>query len=356
MLKKITTREQGSLELTEVTEGGGGPRTPNENGVREGLPLASVSSSEPCERVVKNLKDDSLFLAALKGQNSSRPPVWLMRQAGRYMPSYRRLREKYRLKELFFTPELAAEVTLMPVQQLGVDAAILFSDITVVALSLGMSLDFQEGPVIEGKVEMQGMAPLEPIAKTIRLLKKELKVPLIGFCGGPYTVASYMGGDASLLEAITQVTLDYIRLQEEAGVDAIQIFDSWAGELSEEEFERFCTPYLKRIIESARVPVILFMRKGATKVDELVRLNPTAISFDWEKPLAELRKQVPMALQGNLHPNLLYQPLEEIQRQTKALLHSMHGDPGFIVNLGHGVKPDAPMEAVQCLINTVKDS
>lgn len=295
-----------------------------------------------------------MFLEALKGKNQQRPPVWLMRQAGRYMPSYRALRAKYRLRDLFLTPELAAEITLMPIEQLGVDAAILFSDITVVALPLGLELEFQEGPLIRGEVKRRSIDCLEPIQRAIQLVKKQLKVPLIGFCGGPYTVSRYMGNDLSLLEPITEVTFEYIRMQEKAGVDAIQIFDSWAGELKPEEFQKHCVPYLKRLIDATRVPVIVFMRGSGRYVEELVKLKPTAISFDSEKPLYELRPKVPMAIQGNLDPDLLYEPLEVIRQKTLELLESMRKDPGFIVNLGHGVKKDVSVEAVKCLVETVK--
>ncbi len=296
-----------------------------------------------------------MLLDALKGQNRGRPPVWLMRQAGRYLPSYRKLRANHSLRELFFTPELAAQITLMPVEQIGVDAAILFSDITVVALPLGFTLDFSEGPVIQGTMQPRGIEVLEPIAEAIRLIKPQLKVPLIGFCGGPFTVASYINNDLSLLEPLTRVTIEYLHMQEKAGVDAIQIFDSWADRLSAAEFQQFCVPYLKRIVEAVHVPVILFMRGGSARVDELVAIGPDAISFDHGASLAQLRKKVPMALQGNLDPDLLYEPLPVIRQKTEELLQSMQGDPGFIVNLGHGVKPDVPVAAVQCLVDTVKN-
>jgi uroporphyrinogen decarboxylase len=277
-----------------------------------------------------------------------------MRQAGRYLPEYRALRQKYSLRDLFFTPELAAQVTMMPIDLIGFDAAILFSDITVVALALGYSLDFAEGPVIRGVLKKMGMGPLEPIFQTISILKKELKVPLIGFCGGPFTVASYINGDPKLLEPITEVSIEYIRMQEKMGVDAIQIFDSWANRLTDEEFDQFCAPYLKRLIDATTVPVILFMRGASSRVEKLVKLKPDAISFDWEKPLSQLRKQVPMAVQGNLNPDLLYEPLDTIRLKTKELLDSMQNDPGFIVNLGHGMKPDMSVGAVKCLVETVQ--
>lgn len=272
------------------------------------------------------------------------------------MPSYRALRAKYSLRDLFFTPELAAEITLMPIEQLGVDAAILFSDITVVAVPLGFGLNFSEGPVIEGKLNPQGIETLEPIAQAIRLIKPQLKVPLIGFCGGPYTVASYINGDPALLDPITETTIEYIHMQEKAGVDAIQIFDSWADRLSPQEFRQFCVPYLKRIIEKAHVPVIVFMRGASQRIEELVSLKPAGVSFDAEVPLSIIRKKIPhLALQGNLEPDLLYQPLPVIRQKTQELLQSMKGDPGFIVNLAHGVKPDFSMDAIRCLVETVKD-
>ncbi len=296
-----------------------------------------------------------MFLEALKNENRRRPPVWLMRQAGRYMPSYRKLREKNDLRDLFLTPELAAEITLMPVEQLGVDVAILFSDITVIALLLGMSLDFNEGPVIRGELKRRPIDCLEPIAEAIRLVKPKLKVPLLGFCGGPYTVSRYMGGNLALLEPITEATIEYIHMQEEAGVDAIQIFDSWAGELDPKSFQIVCMPYLKRLINATRVPVIVFMRGSCRYVRELAQLHPTAISFDSEMPLHEVRKKVSLAVQGNLDPNLLYEPLPIIRQKTKKLLESMQNDPGFIVNLGHGVKKDVSFDAVKILVDTVRE-
>jgi uroporphyrinogen decarboxylase len=277
-----------------------------------------------------------------------------MRQAGRYLPAYRALRQQYSLRTLFFTPSLAAQITKMPVDILGVDAAILFSDITVVALPLGFTLDFAEGPVISGTLQRKSIDTLTPIATTIKLLKKELKVPLIGFCGGPYTVASYMGGDPTLLPHITDVSIEYLQMQEKAGVDAIQIFDSWAHLLSFEDFKTYCNTYIKKLIAAVNVPVIFFMRKASSFVDTIATLKLNAISFDWEKPLHELRTQVPMAMQGNLNPDILYEPHSNIEKKTRHLLDSMKNDPGFIVNLGHGVKPDMSVDAVRCFVDTVK--
>jgi uroporphyrinogen decarboxylase len=316
-----------------------------------------------------------MLLNALKGENKDRPPVWIMRQAGRYLPQYRQLREKHSLKELFFTPELAAKVTKMPIDILGVDAAILFADITTVVLALGLQLDFSEGPVISGSIQrVDANKVLKPVADAIGIIKNEISEPLLGFCGGPFTVASYIlekhnGSDLPvtkkklyqsphemihLLEQITEATIDYLRLQEKAGVDAVQIFDSWAHVLSEEHFDLVCMPYLKRLIDAVKIPVILYMRGACTRVQKLVSLNPACISFDWQRPISEMRKLTPMAVQGNLDPDLLYAPLPVIEEKTKQLLISMEKDPAFIVNLGHGMKPDMSVDAVKCFVNTVK--
>jgi uroporphyrinogen decarboxylase len=295
-----------------------------------------------------------MFLEALSCKNQKRPPVWLMRQAGRYLPSYRKLREKHSLKELFFTPELAADITLMPVEQLGVDAAILFSDITVTALMLGFTLEFSEGPIIQGNYKKTSIHILDPIKKTIELIKKRTKVPLIGFVGAPFTVSSYINQDLSLLDAITDVTIEYIQMQQEAGVDAIQIFDSWANDLCSEDFKRYCLPYLKRLKSACKVPVILFMRQASMRLDELLEVNPAAISFDSEVSLKDIRKKTSICLQGNVDPSVLYLSNEEIRQKTQSLLESMRNDPGFIVNLSHGCRPDFKVEAVKTLIDTVK--
>ena len=325
-----------------------------------------------------------MFLEALRCENRGRPPVWMMRQAGRYLPEYRKLREKWTLRELFFTPELAAWVTKMPIERFGFDAAILFSDITVVARSLGLALDFREGPVIDPLVDPSRIGSLAripaeeslgEIGETVRLLKRDLKVPLIGFCGGPFTVASYLiekhaGQELPqtkkwayrepesferLLDKITEASIDYLQMQERAGVDAVQIFDSWAHVLTPVHFARFCVPYLKRLAQSVRVPVIVFMRGAGLRISDLVQLGTAGISFDWQVELSGLRKQVPktIAIQGNFDPDLLYAPLSAIRATVERGIRSMENDPGFIVNLGHGVKPDVPVEAVQCLIDAV---
>ncbi len=331
------------------------------------------------------------FLDALRGQNQGPPPVWLMRQAGRYLPSYQALRKKHSLYDLFFTPELARQATLLPVDEIGVDAAILFSDITVIVKALGLSLDFKEGfgPVVELRIESASqidnlpspsMESLEPIAETIRLLRRELQVPLIGFCGGPFTVASYMierkgGSDLPLikrwlycdpmslhrlLRRLTDATKMYLDLQIDNGAQAIQVFDSWAHVLTQPDLQTFCLPYHRELIEHVQqrgVPAISFMRSSCLHIREIAAFKPDAISCDWQQPLATMRQIVgpEIALQGNLDPDLLFAPLEVIEAKVRELLASMDSDPGFIVNLGHGVKPDIPWQSVRHLVRTVQE-
>lgn len=331
-----------------------------------------------------------LLIDALFCRNERRPPVWLMRQAGRYMPQYRAMREKTSLWEMFHNSVLAAEVTLLPIQLLDVDAAILFSDILVIAESLGLHIQFPEkgGPRIVPSItapEHVDALPILDIAQTliyvfetIARVKQRLSVPLIGFCGGPFTIATYCIDSTSthpfyrtrqwiledkesfhrLLEKLTIATIIYLKEQVKAGVDVIQIFDSWANRLSLSQFHEFCLPYLKRIIEALKdlVPVIVFCRDSSLRYAELSTLKPTCISLDWHRSMSELRSLIPptIAVQGNVPPELLKRPLIEIQEHVDHLLTSMRGERGFIVNLGHGVLPDIPFEHVRFFVNAIK--
>jgi uroporphyrinogen decarboxylase len=216
---------------------------------------------------------EDLFLSALRCENTHRPPVWFMRQAGRFLPEYRKMRQLHSLSDLFHTPHLAAQVTRLPIDILHVDAAILFSDILVITEVFGYEVVFP----LKGGVEMRPPASktrlntretLHYVDSTIRLLKPTLKVPLIGFCGGPYTVAKYMGQiNHPMLEQITEATIEYLFMQIKAGVDALQIFDSWAGLLEPESFTSLAMPYLQKIVEAVRptgIPVILFLEGRAS--------------------------------------------------------------------------------------------
>jgi uroporphyrinogen decarboxylase len=302
-----------------------------------------------------------------------------MRQAGRYLPEYQKLRTKYPLKELFFTPTLAAEITLMPITRFGVDAAILFSDILAIAPALGLSLDFQEGPVVYPRVNpntplTHDLEPLAPIFQTVQLAKQQLSVPLIGFCGGPFTVASYLIEEHSgselpatkrwmytdpatfhtLLDHIADLSIAYLQEQIKSGVDAVQIFDSWAHVLGSQELEEFSLAYLKKILRHISVPTILFMRGSSFRAEQIARIQPGAISLDWHVPIEQVREKTHLPLQGNFDPDLLFAPLPLIAQRTAALCTAMKDDPSFIANLGHGVKPGTPIEAVECFIRTVK--
>lgn len=312
-----------------------------------------------------------------------------MRQAGRSLPQYQALRTKISLEKLFRTPELAAEVTALPVDLLGVDAAILFSDILMMADVFGLSVRFVEGkgPVITPAVQdvnaLQVRDPSSSLAfvfETIQRARKTLHVPLIGFCGAPFTVASYFieGGSGGkelaktkqrlytdpasfhrLLQKITDASIEYLKLQVAAGAQALQLFDSWANVLSTRDFSTFCFPYLKQIVDAVQeVPVIVFCRGSSFLAEELVRLQPSAISFDWHQEISELRALVPksIAIQGNFDPHLLLASPEVIQAAVRKTLATMQGQPGYIVNLGHGVLPETPFEHVKCFVESVKNS
>ena len=309
---------------------------------------------------------NDLLLRALKCETVPRPPIWLHRQAGRFLPEYRAIRAKHSFRHLIGTPEIAAQITKLPIDLIGMDAAILFSDILVVAEVFGFTFDFSEGKGIRLKepateIKKDVMETLSYVAKTIELLKKDLKVPLIGFCGGPYTVSTYMRTTSpEWLEKITAATIEYLLMQVKAGIDVIQIFDSWAGKLTPLDFQTLALPYLKKIVDVLKptgIPLTIFCRGATRYVKELVSLEPTALAFDWEKEMQELRKEVPahMAIQGNLHPEILKGSLEVLQEKAKSLLDSMQVARGFIFNLGHGVEPETPVENVRWLVGYIKN-
>lgn len=310
---------------------------------------------------------NDLLLRALRCEEVERPPIWLHRQAGRFLPQYRALRAGHSFRHLVGTPELAAQITKLPINLLGFDAAILFSDILVIAEVFGFSIDFIDGQGIQllppdHESRHDVATTLSYVGKTIQMLKDDLSVPLIGFCGGPYTVSTYMKKTTpEWLEKITAATIEYLRLQIKAGVDVVQIFDSWAGKLEPKDFQTLALPYLQKIVKAIKplgVPITIFCRGGTRYLDELIALQPTALAFDWEKEMSDLRKIVPaeMAIQGNLDPAVLKGPLDELQKKAQALLGSMKGARGFIFNLGHGVEPETPVENVRWLIKYVKSN
>jgi uroporphyrinogen decarboxylase len=333
---------------------------------------------------------NDLFLQALQCRNTSGPPVWLMRQAGRHLASYRALRQRYSFLEMCHNPDLITEVTLLPIKAYEMDAAVLFSDILVVAEAMGVGLRFEDnlGPLIERPImtrqEIEALPPpdlskLQFVAQGIRQLKSQLQVPLIGFCGAPFTVASYMiegktsrnfkktkswmlrdpEGFHALLKKIADWSIAYLKLQIEAGVDAIQIFDSWANALAHHSFREFSLVYLKYLLEGIHatgIPTLLFCRGSSVFAPQLAELKPAGIGLDWNCQMMQMRRLIPhsIALQGNLDPDILYAPLPRLESEVQRLLEEMEGDRGFIFNLGHGIAPDVSEEAVKTLVDCVK--
>lgn len=334
--------------------------------------------------------ESHLLLHALRCENNSRPPVWLMRQAGRHLAAYRKLRARYSFIELFHHPELIAEVTLLPIRTYDLDAAILFSDILIIPEALGLGLRFEEkkGPLFDRPLQTAhdiiqlpnpDITPLFFVQQGIQHIKSQSNKPLIGFCGAPFTVASYMieGGSSKdlkktkkwlfedpasfhqLLVKIADWSVAYLQMQIDAGVDAIQIFDSWANFLGYHQFQEFSLAYLKYILDRLnrpQTPVILFCRSSSVFAPELAKIGPHAIGMDWNCQLKQMRQIVgyPIALQGNLDPDVLYAPLREIEKEVNRLLDEMQDDKGFIFNLGHGVPPDVSEDAVRTLVECVK--
>ncbi|MBI2257761.1 MAG: uroporphyrinogen decarboxylase [Flavobacteriia bacterium] len=339
-----------------------------------------------------NFQND-IILRTVKGEKIERYPVWLMRQAGRILPEYRKVRSSLSgFKELVETPEFAAEVTIQPVEILEVDAAILFSDILVVPEAMGLSYQMLEktGPWFEKKIRsfddltfananIDINDRLGYVFDTIKLVQKNLnkRVPLIGFSGAPWTIFCYMvEGSGSktfsesrkllytqpdlaheLLSRITKVTIQYLKGQIKAGVDMLQVFDSWAGILGKEQYSTFSLPYLKLIAdEIEEVPLTLFCKGAYSSIEQIAQLNCNTIGLDWNMDIQEVRNIVgeSRTIQGNLDPCVLYAENKMIENETKKMLDSFKSRR-HIVNLGHGVYPDTNPEKVKTFIKTVKE-
>ena len=339
-----------------------------------------------------NLKND-LILRAARGENIERYPVWLMRQAGRILPEYRKIRNSLSgFKELVETPHLAAEVTIQPVDILGVDAAIIFSDILVIPEAMGLPYEMIEkkGPyfpkTIENKSDINSLNTsnlddhLSYVFEAIKITKKELsqRVPLIGFAGAPWTIFAYMiEGQGSktfskaksflyrepelahlLLEKITSATIEYLKLQIKAGADLLQIFDSWAGILSPEYYNEFGMRYVHKICDAIdQVPLTVFSKGAFFALESMKNLNCNTIGLDWTMNIdkaVDLFKNT-KTLQGNLDPCVLYGDFKLIEKKTKEMLNNFAGNR-HIANLGHGVYPDTDPEKVKCFIESVKSN
>ncbi len=330
----------------------------------------------------------SLFLDALQKKNGAgHPPVWLMRQAGRYMASYRKLREKYSFEELCKQPELIYAVTKLPIDTFGFDAAIIFSDILYIAEVFGRSVHFIEGqgPTIEPAISISAdidsfkqrdvVEKMHFVASGIRLWKQNEKTPVIGFAGAPFTVACYMiegkmgknflktkkffyqepKSFARLLDMLTDATIAYINMQIDAGADAIQIFDSWASILPWGEYTQYAERWLRRLLNGLKPCPRIYFCRGSSSVYEVIATLPVdAISLDWQCDMPTVRKRVGCALQGNLDPELLFADKKKVMSTVRALVDSMKGDPAFICNLGHGILPETPEENVHALVEAVR--
>ena len=334
---------------------------------------------------------NDLLLKALRGQHVPRPPVWMMRQAGRYLPDYQRLRERYSFFERCQQPDLAAEITVMPVDQIGVDAAILFSDILVVPQAMGLEVQMAEGkgPLLPAPLRCEAdlariQVPdvnerlqyvFQAIGRTLERL--EGRVPLIGFAGAPWTLLCYMvqgkGSKAfdqarafcytqpelaeRILNMITETTVQYLKAQVRAGVHCVQVFDSWAGLLGPEEFRRWSLPWLKRITRelSPETPVILFAKGAWYGLEDLAQSGASALGLDWcIRPETARRLAGPgLALQGNFDPAKLLASPAFIRSEARAMAAAFQGGP-YIANLGHGILPDVPVDHARAFVETLQ--
>ena len=349
-------------------------------------PLSSI----PAPAAGANNRDR--FLAAARCGPVDRPPVWLMRQAGRCLPEYRALKERHSFVELVRTPELAAEVTLQPIRRFGFDAAVLFSDILVIPEALGQAYRFRETGGIEMEFAVrtpEDIRRLEPervrerlcyVADALKLVRPALggKTALLGFAGSPWTLATYMIEGASaheplgakllfyeqpalfglLMEKLTRAVTDFLHMQIESGADAVQLFDSSGGVLAGNAFEAASGRWLREIVRglAGRAPVILFARGVHGRWGELAVTGANILSVDWTQSLSQIRRLRPdgVGVQGNLDPALLTGTPEIVAAETARILRDMAGLPGHIFNLGHGVPPGAKLECIQALVETVR--
>ncbi|MFH2203589.1 MAG: uroporphyrinogen decarboxylase [Elusimicrobiota bacterium] len=334
------------------------------------------------------------FLRAARREKADATPVWFMRQAGRYLPEYRRLRRRYSILELCEHPEAAAEVTLQPVRRLKVDAAILFADILLPVRPLGLRLQFLSGegprvtPPVRSARDIDRLRAFDPeeglgfVLETIRRVRRELdgKVALIGFAGAPFTLASYMieGGPSKdfrrtkllmraapaswrkLMDKLTRMTAAYLKAQVRAGAQAVQLFDSWAGALTRAEYERYVLPYSRRVLSAAArtgVPVAHFATGTAHFLESFRDAGGDIVGVDWRLPLDEAWRRIGRgrAVQGNLDPVHLLLPRNELKKSVREVLRQAAGRRGHIFNLGHGVLPMTPPDNVRAVVDWVHE-
>lgn len=341
----------------------------------------------------QSMNSRNLFLAAARCEPVPHPPVWLMRQAGRALPEYRALKEKFSFLQLVQTPELAAEVTLQPVRRFGFDAAILFSDILVVCEGMGQGYKFREAGGIGMDFSVRSSADIEKlavdavvgrlqyVAQALKLIKAQLgaKTALLGFAGSPWTLANFMieGGSAKeftgakamfynepklfnrLCEKLTEACTRYLQMQIDQGVDAIQIFDTLGGGLNANSFQAASGQWIKQIIAGLKghTPVIVFSKGTHGNWDDLVDTGANVLGVDWGVCLSSVAARLPhhIAVQGNLDPFLLSTTPQIVAAETRRIVAEMRDRPGHIFNLGHGVTPESKLECIQALVDTVRE-
>ena len=335
---------------------------------------------------------NDLLLRALRQEKVERPPVWMMRQAGRYLPDYLKLKAKYDFFTRVQTPELATEITLQPIDQVGVDAAIIFSDILVIPQAMGVEVLMEEGKgpslpkVIQNQNDIDALRTdgaeesLKYVLDALSLTKKELngRVPLIGFAGAPWTILCYMvEGKGSktwdkakqfaytqpelahrLLQKITDITIQYLIAQTKAGADTVQVFDSWAGSLSPADFKIFAQPYLLQIADALQphAPVILFPKGTWYALEDLSKSSASGIGIDWcvDPKRARALTGNNITLQGNFDPAKLLAPIPQIKKWVKEMIDGF-GTQSYIANLGHGITPNVPVDHAKAFVDAVKE-
>ena len=342
---------------------------------------------------MKKPEDQYPFLRACRRQPTEFTPIWLMRQAGRYMKEYRTLRKKFSFLEMCKNPELAAQVTLQPIEKFKLDAAIIFSDILIPLEPMGVEFEFAkgEGPVFHHPIhdlkQIEQLRVIEPerdvsfLMEAIRIVCRELegRIPLIGFSGAPFTLASYMieGGHSknyiltkgmmyqnptawdALMGKICETLIRYLNAQVRAGAQALQIFDSWVGCLSPQDYKEYVFPYSKRVMDGLdrSVPLIHFATSSSTLLELMKQAGGDVIGVDWRINLKEAWARIgeDVAIQGNLDPVILFSPIRRIEREVKSILDQAENRPGHIFNLGHGILPNTPVEHVAALVEMVHE-
>jgi len=333
------------------------------------------------------------YLRACRGENMAIPPVWLMRQAGRYLPEYRAVREKYEFLEICNNPELACEVTIQPIRRFDFDAAILFSDILIPLVPMGANLSFGngEGPRIDPPFrtlkEVENLKEVDPaqdldfVLKSIKMIRSELpsKTALIGFCGAPFTLSTYMveGGKPNpfanikalmykepgafdlLAEKLKNLVRVYLREMVKSGADAIQLFDTWAGILNPGDFTRFVLPSVKEIFDDLKdlgVPMTYFVHNGSHLLENVKECGSTVMGLDWRCSISRARAVLgnDIALQGNLDPTALLGDEKTVRGKVREILDESRGKGGFIFNLGHGILPVTPISSVEIMLDEIR--